>query len=82
LFALKRIEFDFSFSSLILFAFMLIAVTCISCFTGLVLYATYYDCDPVKSQVRYLLYHIKVIILTEETRREPGFVSSVTSSPR
>ncbi|XP_021923924.1 sodium-coupled monocarboxylate transporter 2-like [Zootermopsis nevadensis] len=37
-------------TSLIVFVIELITVTSISCFTGLLIYAKYYDCDPITSK--------------------------------
>ncbi|KAJ9575570.1 hypothetical protein L9F63_007578, partial [Diploptera punctata] len=43
-------SFNKARTSLILFVIFLIMITFVSCLSGIVIYATYYDCDPVKSK--------------------------------
>jgi hypothetical protein len=75
-----------SYRSLILLAIELIVITTISCYTGLLIFANYHDCDPITSQViqhrliyiRYLKYKITLKFTVLQTVKK-GNYSRLTS---
>jgi hypothetical protein len=39
------------YRSLVFLVWGTLLIKCISCFMGLIIYATYYDCDPLETKV-------------------------------
>lgn len=48
-----------SFRALSIFAMGNFVVVLLNCLTGLVIYAKYYKCDPLLSQVRFSVTHLR-----------------------
>lgn len=67
-----------------IFAFGIIGLVSISCYTGLVIYAAFYDCDPVTTKVISKSDQLLPYFVMKITSHVPGlpgiFVSGVFSA--
>lgn len=56
------------FSAIVIFAIGIFALGTLSCYTGIVIYAAFYNCDPVKTR-----------IISKPDQLMPYFVMKITS---
>ncbi|XP_069699583.1 sodium-coupled monocarboxylate transporter 1-like [Periplaneta americana] len=70
--------------ALIMFAIGVIAIEAVSCFTGIVIYAIYYDCDPLAAQIITKPDQLATLYVMEVAGSVPGlpglFVAGIFSA--